>query len=161
VIDQVLETYFKSEIEEMRKLIPCPHCVSNSKGELSKRQIYEFTYQDCISAVMSRERFLLCRDISSRKMWIDQIAPDIGFKGIPIVDEHSKHHSSVTIESKIGEGGFATVYKGSLLLKKPVKKTEEVAIKSVRRENLLEDSKLFEDFQREARMMWYVSQVVL
>jgi hypothetical protein len=90
---------------------------------------------------------------------MDMVAPDISFDGIPIIDEHGKkckkNHTCVTVQDKIGEGGFGIVYKGTLVLKKPSRKTKEVAIKSITSTQLLENFKLFENFLREARIMRY------
>ena len=122
--------------------IPCIHCV-----QLKMYDPFLFRIEDCEKAAISGMSTVTCRDVKS--ILLDQLAPDVAMIHI---QNCKLNYSEMTFEKEIGEGGFATVYKGEY-------KGEVVAIKKMKftGENSAENEEVLAAFSEFRREVWIMS----
>ena len=134
-VDSSLEMAYSGQAS-ITRLVPCSHCLA-----LNDPHVFQFTFRECIQALSSSKPYLFCRHIESRtrRVRIHDLCPDIAFADLPVIASRDLKY-----EKKIGEGGFGTVYRGTL-------RDEVVAIKQLRMSGEIGD--LFAEFQQEAYIM--------
>jgi hypothetical protein len=106
-INTLIDAQYNIEFDVVR-FIPCTHCIE--KGE-SSSQVFLFTYRECVEAAVDGQPFVFCKHIRSvsRTVRLDQLAPDLAFSNIPLID-----NERLVLERVIGRGGFGVVHKGVL-----------------------------------------------
>jgi hypothetical protein len=81
---------------------------------------YLFSLEECqVMASTAGRSFIMCYSGGINPVRLDTIVPDIAMVHL---EDHRVEHSELVQEEEIGQGGYATVYKGRL-------KDETVAIK--------------------------------
>ena len=105
LISSTIQVLYNSPDENfLKQTIPCSHCLSKQKEEGAT--IVEFVFADCVAAVMQSKTSLLC---GNDEVPLHQLAPESVFCSVPIVKA-----GDITIETKLGQGGFGAVYKGAV-----------------------------------------------
>jgi hypothetical protein len=143
VVEALITCYYTQLAEMTERLIPCTHCIRNTK---SSGQPYLFTYAECIQAITNGKPFVFCHHIPSASRCIPllKLAPDIAFADLPVIDGRL-----LQIDKQIGSGGFGLVFCGSY-------QQTNVAVKELK--FLIGDDQervtKFRDFQQEAWIMW-------
>ena len=76
-IENILSHYYSKLGKEVKRLIPCPHCLK----ELAPCEPYLFKFEDAINSGKNGEHFLFCGGINAinRAVSIYNIAPDLKF----------------------------------------------------------------------------------
>lgn len=151
-IETLLEGYYSPEIQDaerqIRRSIPCSHCMNGTNGKSSVKNVHLFAYEECAKGITAGLTTVVCKP-SDKNIRIDYIAPDVAFAGIPVLQM-----KDITVEQKIGEGGFGTVYKGLLRTPQGSATGIPVAIKELKMPESQEDyMEKFEEFKREAFIM--------
>jgi hypothetical protein len=136
-IDSIVDICYSSS-SAVTRMIPCTHCLA--KPESAANPFY-FSYQECVEAIFARRSALFCHHIESpsRMVHIAQLAPDISFADLPIVQS-----STLNIAEEIGRGGFGAVFRATV-------GSVEVAVKELSAITSAVD--VFDEFQHEAYIM--------
>ena len=141
-VESLIVGFYPRLKDMVERFVPCTHCLKFFK---SLREPYNFTYAESIAAMIFGKSYMFCQNISSpsRCVRIEQLAPDIGFTDIPMLN-----NDDITISSQLGAGGFGIVYKG-------LYKDTPVAIKELKflLGNDEERVQKFREFQQEAWIM--------
>ena len=97
-----------------------------------------FPYREVVNAQLNGG-WVVCRNISP--LSLQYLAPDLALEGYPVVEE-------VEIESKIGEGGAGTVYKGwfEFAQSNKMRRKVHIAIKMLKQNK---NKNVFTEFQKE------------
>lgn len=99
-IDSLLEGYYPGLSQSVQRLVPCRHCFTSPE----KTKVKMFRFEECVKAVIGDSPFVVCDGLLIN---VAYIAPDVAMSGM-------KHIDNLEIVTKIGEGGFGTVYKGQM-----------------------------------------------
>jgi len=148
LITSLLAFYYPTLASGVSQWIPCCHCF---RSRSTYRQPFLFSVDECTQALAAARTFLYCNHINlpSRRVRLDELAPDISFADLPELDA-----SSLEILSTIFESPRIIVYRASW-------RGSLVAVKEPQLRSLV-DTKQFNDLQREAFIMRYsISQTLV
>lgn len=95
-IDTLLDTFYSIRIDQRQILIPCIHCWSRC---YDNKNPFLFSIEDLILSLSRGNPFSYCNGISSRKVRIDLLAPDLAFGGLPTISS-----DAVTFDKQIAKG---------------------------------------------------------
>ena len=131
----LLESWYSTEQVDIT--IPCAHCLKQGNPNP-----FCFSLSECVHAVTGGNRVMFCQRIAtkSRQISVAELAPDLSFADLPIVKQET-----IVSGSKLGEGGFGMVFRGTM-------NGAPVALKQLMGEA---DEESFAEFQREAYIMRY------
>jgi len=113
-IKTLIDCWYKNEISEVS--INCIHCLTRNSGY--RYDPFVFTLSGIELTAAQGKRYAYCRGI--RPVRIDKLAPDVDMTYVA----HIKRED-VKIGDKIGEGGYAVVYKGTY-------NSKDVAVKHIK-----------------------------
>ncbi|KAH3743364.1 Protein tyrosine and serine/threonine kinase [Pelomyxa schiedti] len=139
LVENLTESFYRKLTHTMKRLIPCTHCLTGGERFATATM---FSYENAVSVFISNERLECVRGASSVSIDVKDIAPDIVFSDMTVLD-------GISIIKKIGQGGFGAVYQGTWSdnlvaikeLIQPNNSTEATAVEQ------------FVEFQKEAFMM--------
>ena len=143
-IEIILESYYPRLREQVERLIPCCHCLARKY----ENEPFNFTYEECIEAVVSGYPIVYCNNIASRSRCVqmEYLAPDITLIGFPYIRE-----SDLEMKEEIGQGSFGKVFKGRISLKVSLL----VAIKTIKFSRST-GNLIFWEFQQESKIMRFL-----
>lgn len=143
-INSLIDGWYSVSVEI---LIPCIHCIREKNY-----QPYFFNIQDCEQAAIDGKSFIKCANI--RDIRLDEVVPDIAMTH---VQNCKLTYSELNVEKEIGQGGFATVFKG-------VYQDKVVAIKRIKfgdsAQVSLDDTTELQAFSEFRREVWIMSGLV-
>lgn len=120
--------------------VPCIHCI---RGKDYSPCL--FPLEDCSLACITGKSFIKCFGI--RDIRLDELVPDVAMVHVA---NCKLEHSEIDIEKEIGEGGFATVFKGTY-------HDSIVAVKKIKFGSSDESTKEIEAFGEFRREVWIMS----
>mmetsp|Transcript_33003 Transcript_33003/g.82965 ORF Transcript_33003/g.82965 Transcript_33003/m.82965 type:complete len:2143 (+) Transcript_33003:102-6530(+) len=133
----------------MQVFIPCIHCIK----ELKLYDPYLFPLEECERAAIDGASTVKCRGV--RDVRLDLLVPDVVMSQI---QNYNIPYTELVLDQVIGEGGFATVYKGRYnnevvaIKQLKYKKGEEMAI-----DGLMEETTELHAFAEFRREVWVMS----
>jgi serine/threonine protein kinase len=127
--------------------VPCIHCVRDRMYDP-----YLFTLEECEAAAIAGHTFVRCSGV--RDIRLDVVTPDIAMTH---VQDSRLEYSDIEMGKKIGEGGFADVFKS-------IFRGEIVAVKRIKfgakNQPTLDDTSEIEAFGEFRREVWIMSGIV-
>ena len=99
----LVDSIYSLRADQKQTLVPCIHCWR----EAPARVPYLFPMEELILGMSRGSPFVYCNHITSRRVLIHHLAPDVMFGGIPLIP-----FAAIRFGEKIGEGGFGEVFKG-------------------------------------------------
>jgi hypothetical protein len=139
LVDALLDCYYASLSSTVVQWIPCTHCL---RSRATYNKPFLFSVQECAESLASANPLLYCNRLClpSRRVRLDDLAPDIAFTDLPELDVNCIEYQSVLFENsrvKI----YRALMRGSLVAVKEPKKRD------------LADARQFLVLQREAFIM--------
>ena len=147
IVETIIGCYYPRLKRSTHRFVTCTHCTSLKELNAIENP-FLFTEDCVVGSINSGQGALYCHHIQSpsRCISVVDLAPDLAFEDLPSINE-----DAITIDKKLGEGGFGVVYKGTW-------NDRAVAIKELTEDETGEDTmEKFQEFQREC---WIMSTMV-
>eukprot|EP01094_Clydonella_sp_ATCC50884_P021946 TRINITY_DN493_c0_g3_i1.p1 TRINITY_DN493_c0_g3~~TRINITY_DN493_c0_g3_i1.p1 ORF type:complete len:2040 (-),score=911.87 TRINITY_DN493_c0_g3_i1:136-6255(-) len=143
-INALIDGWYKVNVEVY---VPCIHCVRDRMYDP-----YLFTLAQCEEAAIAGQSFVKCGGV--RDIRLDTLTPDIAMTHVA---KCKLNFHEIEMGKKIGEGGFADVFKSTF-------KGEVVAVKKIKfgasNEPSLDSTTELEAFGEFRREVWIMSGIV-
>ena len=98
IIESVVSCHYSDKNREHIAVdVPCPKCVLTNVRQQTKGKEGKWEMRKVIKSFLERENTLSCDVSDEHSVAIEQVAPDVTFSNIPIIEKFS-------IEKKLGRG---------------------------------------------------------
>ena len=102
-VENLLEGFYPKLATKITRLVPCTHCLSQQQQNIPV-EIYHFSQEQCVSVLLSGQKYCLCNDIPTRRVPFHELIPDLSLSNICSISM-----KEITRLKDLGKGGFGVV----------------------------------------------------